>query len=72
MKIILLGHQNDYTRNSGMSNAVKSFDIVTTSLSDLHNYFNSLTNLFLNTYHSYIFRYFNKIVLYILHRFMYI
>jgi len=30
-----------------MSNAAKSFDILVTSLSVLHNHFNSLTKLFL-------------------------
>jgi len=33
-----------------MNNIVKSFNILATSLSDLHNYFNSLTKLFSNLY----------------------
>jgi len=33
-----------------MSNAAKNFDILTTSLSVLHNYFDSLTKLFLDLY----------------------
>lgn len=32
------------------NNAPKSFDILATSLNVLHNYFNSLTKLFLNLY----------------------
>jgi len=33
-----------------MSSAVKSFDILTTSLSVLHNYFNGITKLFSDLY----------------------
>jgi len=51
MKIILLDHQNNYTRSSNMtSNVVKNFNILGISMSVLHNYFNSLTKLFLNLY----------------------
>jgi len=47
LKIILLNHQNYYIRiSSMMSNAVKSFDILATSLSVLHNYFGVATQLF--------------------------
>jgi len=46
LKIILLDYQNDYVgRSSIMSNAVKSFDILATSLSVIHNYFDGLTKL---------------------------
>jgi len=33
-----------------MSNIAKSFDILATNLSDLHNYFDSPTKLFLDLY----------------------
>jgi len=40
LKIILLGHQNNFVGTSKiMSNAAKNFDILTASLSVLHNYF---------------------------------
>jgi len=61
LKIILLDHQNNYVGNSSiMSNAAKSFDILTTNLSVLHNYFDSPTIIFIITISSYIFRYFSK------------
>jgi len=45
LKIILLDHQNDFVGTlKTMSNA-KHFDIPATSLSVLHNYFNSSTKL---------------------------
>jgi len=51
MKIILLDHQNNHAGNSNVtSNAVKNFNILAISISVLHNYFNSLTKLFLNLY----------------------
>jgi len=44
MKIILLDHQNNFVGTVKiMSNAVKNFDILATSLSVLNNYFNSST-----------------------------
>jgi len=42
----LLNHQNNLVGTSKiMSNAAKNFDILTTNLSVLHNYFNSSTKL---------------------------
>jgi len=39
-KIILLDHQNNFVETLKiMSNAAKNFDILATSLSFLHNYF---------------------------------
>jgi len=47
LKIILLNHQNNLVETLKiMSNAAKNVDILTTSLSVLHNYFDSLTVLF--------------------------
>jgi len=41
-----LDHQNNFTEIlKVMSNAAKSFDILATSLSVLHNYFDSSTKL---------------------------
>jgi len=46
LKIILLGHQNNFVGTSKiMSNISKNFDILATSLSILHNYFDSSTKL---------------------------
>jgi len=46
-KYILLDCQINYVRCSSiMSSAAKSFDILATNLSILHNYFNALTKLF--------------------------
>jgi len=46
LKIILLDHQNNFVGTLKiMSNAAKSFDILT-SLNILHNYFDSSTKLF--------------------------
>jgi len=42
LKIILLVHQNNFVGKT-MSNVVKNFDILETSLSALHDYFDSLT-----------------------------
>jgi len=42
LKIILLVHQNNFVGKT-MSNVAKNFDILETSLSALHNYFDSLT-----------------------------
>jgi len=45
LKIILLGHQNNFVRTLKiMSNAAKNFDTLATSLS-VHNYFDSSTKL---------------------------
>ena len=42
-----MNNQNNYTENSNtMSNAVKNFDILATSLSVPPNYFDSPTELF--------------------------
>ena len=50
-KIIISDHQSNYVgRSSIMSNAVKKFDILATSLSVLHNYFDGLTKLFSDLY----------------------
>jgi len=46
LKIILLDYQNNFVGILKiMSNAVKNFDILTTSLSVLRNYFDSSTKL---------------------------
>jgi len=46
LEIILLDHQNNFVETSKiMSNAVKNFDILTTGLSVLHDYFDSSTKL---------------------------
>jgi len=46
LKIILLGHQNNFVETLKiMSNVAKNFDILATSLSVLHNYFDSSTKL---------------------------
>jgi len=45
LKIILLDHQYIILLKI-MSNAAKNFDILATSLSVLHNYFDRLTKLF--------------------------
>jgi len=46
LKIIWLNHQNNFVGALNiMSNAVKNVDILATSLSVLHNYFNSPTKL---------------------------
>jgi len=46
LKIILLDHQNNVVGTLKiMSNAVKNFDILTTSLSVLRNYFDNSTKL---------------------------
>jgi len=46
LKIILLDYQNNFVGILKiMSNAAKTFDILATSLSVLHNYFNSSTKL---------------------------
>jgi len=51
LKIIWLDHQNNYTGNLNiMSNAAKSFDILTIGLNVLHNYFDSPIKLFSNLY----------------------
>jgi len=51
MKIITLNHQNNNVGHSNiMSNIVKNFDILATSLSILHNYFDGLIKLFLDLY----------------------
>jgi len=45
--MILLDYQKNYVGHSSiMSSAEKNFDILATSLSELHNYFNDLTKLF--------------------------
>jgi len=45
LKIILLGQQNNFVETLKLtSNAAKNFDILTISLSVLHNYFDSSTN----------------------------
>jgi len=50
LKIILLDHQNNFVGTLKiMSIAAKNF-ILTTSLSVLHNYFDSSTKLFSNLY----------------------
>jgi len=47
-KIILLDYQNNFGRFLKiMSNAVKNFDILATSISVLHNYIDSSTKLLL-------------------------
>jgi len=43
VKIILLDRQNNFETLKTMSNAAKNFDILATSLSGLHNYFDSST-----------------------------
>jgi len=49
LKIIILDHQNNYVGNSSiMSNTTKNLDILATSLSVLHNYFDSQIKLFLD------------------------
>jgi len=46
LKIILLSHQNNFVETLKiMSNVAKNFDILATSLSILHNYFDSSTKL---------------------------
>jgi len=46
LKIILLDHQNNFVEILKiMSNAAKSFNILATSLSFLHNYYDSSTKL---------------------------
>jgi len=46
LKIILLDHQNNFVGILKiMSDAAKNFDILTTSLNILHNYFDSSTKL---------------------------
>jgi len=46
LKTILLDHQNNFVRTLKiMTNAVKNFDILASSLSILHNYFNRSTKL---------------------------
>jgi len=52
MKIVL-NYQNYYVGRLSyllMSNAVKSFDVLATSLHVLHNYFDGLTKLFSDLY----------------------
>jgi len=49
-----------------MDNAAKSFDILATSLSVLHNYFDSSTKLFSDLYLA-KFRYFSKTIFSDLH-----
>jgi len=45
-KIILLDHQNNFVGTLKIiNNAAKSFDILATDLSVLHNYFDSSTKL---------------------------
>jgi len=47
LKIILLGHENNFVGTLKIiSNAAKNFDILATSFSILHNYFDSSTKLF--------------------------
>jgi len=46
LKIILLNQNHHIRISSMMSNTVKSFDILATSLSVLHNYFGVATQLF--------------------------
>jgi len=44
---MLLDYHNNYIGISNiMSNSIKSFDVLTTSLSVLYNYFNDPTKLF--------------------------
>jgi len=44
LKIIMLDHQNDFVGIlKVISNAAKSFDILATNLSVLHDYFDNLT-----------------------------
>jgi len=50
MKIILLDNQNFAGTLKIISNAVKNFGILAISLSVLHNYFDSLTNLLFSPY----------------------
>jgi len=46
LKIILLDCQNNFVETLKiMSNAAKNFDVLATSLSVVHNYFNSSTKL---------------------------
>jgi len=46
LKIILLNHQNNFVGILKIiSNTTKNFDILTTSLSVLYNYFNNSTKL---------------------------
>jgi len=43
----LFNHQNNYVENSSIiRKVIKSFDILTISLSVLHNYFDDATKLF--------------------------
>jgi len=48
-----------------MSNVTKSFDILVISLNVLHNYFDSLTKLFSDLLSKFLYRYFDKIVVFI-------
>jgi len=48
LKLILLGYQNIYAKNSSINNIVKSFDVLTTGLSVLYNHVDNSTKLFLN------------------------
>jgi len=51
LEIILLDNQNNFAGTLKiMSNAVKNFGILATSLSVLHNYFDSLTKLLFSPY----------------------
>jgi len=51
LKIILLDYQNNYVRRSNiMSNAAKSLDVLATSLSVLHNYFDDSLTIFSDPY----------------------
>jgi len=45
LKIILLDHQNNFGTLNIMNNAAKNFDILATSLSVPHNYFDNSTKL---------------------------
>jgi len=50
LKIILLNHQNNYVECLSVDNNAKSCDILATSLSGLHNYFDGPTKFFSNLY----------------------
>jgi len=65
LKIILLDHQNNFVGTLKiMSNTAKNFAILTTSLSVLHNYFDSSTKLlFSGLYPAKTLKSFSKIIL---------
>jgi len=46
LKIILLGHQNNFVRILKIMNNAANFDILATSLYVLHNYFDNSTKLY--------------------------